>query len=324
MMRIYEEAFGSHVEYVLRNEDTGEFASIVSRGANVRRLALSPGDGLEPISILRGYGTPEELEEGRWSRGIKMIPFPNRIRDGIYSFGGRQFSLPINFPSQHHAIHGLLSDQEMQLVRKTEDDQSCSVTLSFDFTGRFPGYPFGLKVEVTAALDNDGFTVLTRALNIGDDPLPFGDGWHPYFAFGDDPNVDKWILKIPARYIVELDDRLIPTGKLVPVEAKGLDFRQPRSISGTILDNVFTGLIPDNDGVVTWLADPDIGAEIQVWQDKAYGYLVVFTPPEPYRDSIAIEPMTCNTNAFNNQEGLIVLRPGESFLGRYGVRVSKM
>ncbi len=324
MLRVHAEAFGKHVEYTLMNEDTGEFASIVSLGANVRRLSLSPDGRSDPVSILRGYQTPEELEEGRWSRGIKMIPFPNRIKDGVYYFGGRKFSLPVNYPSQHHAIHGLLSNQEMQLVKKTENQHSCSVTLSFNFTDKFSGYPFGLKVEVTAVLDPDGLTVLTRAVNMGDDPLPFGDGWHPYFAFGENHNVRTWLIRIPARYVVELDDRLIPTGKLIPVESRNLDFRQSRSISNTVLDNVFTGLIPDNDGVVTRLSNSDAGATIEVWQDRPYNYLVVFTPPQPHRDSVAIEPMTCNTNAFNNQEGLIVLRPGESFLGKYGVRVVKI
>lgn len=36
---------------------------------------------------------------------------------------------------------------------------------------------------------------------------------------------------------------------------------------------------------------------------------------------IAIEPMTCWADAFNNQRGLVILRPGESTAVRCGVRI---
>ena len=50
-----------------------------------------------------------------------------------------------------------------------------------------------------------------------------------------------------------------------------------------------------------------------------YNYLQVFIPP--LRNSIAIEPMTCNTDAFNNKEGLIILEPDQQFKASYGVSI---
>jgi aldose 1-epimerase len=49
---------------------------------------------------------------------------------------------------------------------------------------------------------------------------------------------------------------------------------------------------------------------------------VIFTPPDENRDCIAIEPMSCNTNAFNNGDGLTILEPGEKFKGKYGVSLA--
>ena len=40
-------------------------------------------------------------------------------------------------------------------------------------------------------------------------------------------------------------------------------------------------------------------------------YLQLYTPPD--RKSIAIEPMNCIANAFNNGIGLKLLKPGEEF-----------
>ena len=45
-----------------------------------------------------------------------------------------------------------------------------------------------------------------------------------------------------------------------------------------------------------------------------------YIPPD--RSSIALEPMTCKANAFNNGDGLITLAPGESFEGSFGVYVN--
>ena len=50
---------------------------------------------------------------------------------------------------------------------------------------------------------------------------------------------------------------------------------------------------------------------------KKWNFLQVFTPP--HRQSIALEPMTCNIDAFNNQDGLKMLAPKETLSGVFGV-----
>ena len=60
-----------------------------------------------------------------------------------------------------------------------------------------------------------------------------------------------------------------------------------------------------------------------MWQEAgpgAYRYLQVYTPPG--RESIAIEPMTCAPNAFNNGMGLIRLDPGEAFTASFGISLA--
>ncbi len=322
MFKIDKRPFGKHTEYVITNATTRESASIVDVGANTRELVLKAKDSdSPPFSVMLGYQTPEDLEEGRWSRGIKMIPFPNRIEDGRYAFGGRTYSLPINFPSQNHAIHGLLSKEVMRLVGSEEGRDEGSVTLDYDFTGKFDGYPFGLHVAVKHILNDDGFTVETAAENIGEEPLPFGDGWHPYFRFDGRSDVDNWGLKVPAKHRVKMNARLIPTGDVLPVKGTQFDFLQERRIGSMTLDDVFTGLKRRRGLSVTELTNPELDVVLEVWQDAAYNYLVIFTPPGENRNCIAIEPMTCNTNAFNNGQGLIVLKPRDKFHGRYGVRL---
>jgi len=315
MFSVEESMFGDIPEYTIRNEDTGESVTVSGLGANIRGLAL----GEELLQVIHGYQAPDDMYSGKWSRGIKMIPFPNRIEDGVYTFRGARYTLPINFPSQHHAIHGLMSNQVLDLVEAASDGASGHVALEYDFSGKFDGYPFDLVARVRTLLKRGGLVVETEAENIGQGPLPLGDGWHPYFRFGDRTDVDSWELRSPARSRVEMGERLIPTGELTPTDGTDHDFSEMRAIGEMDLDNVYTDLVFRRGTTTTELRNPDLGRTIKVWQDDVYKYLVIFTPPGENRNCVAIEPMTCNTNAFNNQQGLMMLEPGGKFLGRYGV-----
>jgi aldose 1-epimerase len=58
--------------------------------------------------------------------------------------------------------------------------------------------------------------------------------------------------------------------------------------------------------------------------EPTYKFLMVYTPDAisdlaRRRRSIAIEPMTCAPNAFRSRDGLIVLQPGESWSGSWGI-----
>ena len=110
---------------------------------------------------------------------------------------------------------------------------------------------------------------------------------------------------------------MIPTGEILPFD----QFSELTKINQVNLDTGFR--IAGEEGFVeTLLFDPESDVKIKVYQEtgeKKYNFLQVYIPPS--RDSIAVEPMTCNIDAFNNKDGLIVLELGEVFEGNYGVKV---
>ena len=91
-----------------------------------------------------------------------------------------------------------------------------------------------------------------------------------------------------------------------------------------MLDHTFTGLARDDDGLVRVdLLDPGSGTRTVLWADEAYGYLQVFTGdplPDVTRRSLAVEPMTCPPNAFRTGEAVVRLEPGETWMGKWGIR----
>jgi aldose 1-epimerase len=133
--------------------------------------------------------------------------------------------------------------------------------------------------------------------------------------------VDTLVLRAPARSVLESDNRGIPTGK-APVEGTEFDFRSERTIGGTVLDNCFTDLERDDDGMArVELRNPE-GGSVTVWLDDSHPYLMLFTGdplPDVARRSLAVEPMTCPPNAFRTREALVRLEPGESHTAAWGV-----
>ena len=281
-------------------------ATVVEVGAGLRTFTAG---GRE---ILDGYGADEMCSAGR---GQVLMPWPNRIEDGRYTFDGREHRLPLSEPEAANAIHGLVRWDVWTVRERTAERAVLAYGLH-----QQPGYPFTLDLEVDYALSADGLTVRTRATNFGPDACPFGAGNHPYLRAGGGL-ADDVVLRLPASTVLDADERGIPTGS-APVGKRGLDFREPRAIGETVLDHAFTGLARDGDGLVRVVLEHPDGTRTVLWADEAYGYLQVFTGdplPDVARRSVAVEPMTCPPNAFRTGEALVRLEPGDSWAGAWGI-----
>lgn len=299
-------------QFELRHGD--QRAVVVEVGAGLRSYCV--GDR----QLLQGYGTDEIA---RFAHGQTLIPWPNRIRDGAYTFAGAPHQLPINEPERGHAIHGLVRWANWS----GEQDDPGHVRMRHMLHAR-EGYPFTLALALDYTLDAQGLTVATTATNAGERTCPYGAGAHPYVTLGAGP-LDACVLQAPGAVRLTVDGRLIPTGT-ERVDGSEFDFRTPRRIGAQELDTAFTELERGADGLARVRLSDDAGdtagvaAGVTVWQDHTYGYLMLFTgdaipDPERRRRALGVEPMTCAPNAFRSQDGLIELAPGDTVVSRWGV-----
>ncbi|MGH3507417.1 MAG: aldose 1-epimerase family protein [Nocardioidaceae bacterium] len=285
----------------------GYEAVVVEVGAGLRSLTRG---GLD---VVAGYG-PEEMATG--GRGQLLLPWPNRIRDGRYAFGGREHQLPLSEPARRNASHGLTRWVNWSLL----DHDASSAIWGYTLHPQ-PGYPFLLELTVGYQVTPDGLTVDVTATNLGDDAALYGHGAHPYLTVG--RRIDECELLLPATARCEVDDRKLP-GPAADVRGTAFDFTRSRVIGTTIIDHPFTGVLADEDGTTqSILRDPDTGRTAMLWADAAYPWLQVFSGDDlatGARGSLAVEPMTCPPDAFNSGVDLVVLQPGESDTGRFGIR----
>jgi len=294
---------------------TGEQIEIES--GDQRAVVVEVGGGLRTYeaagqAVLDGYEPSDMCRSGR---GQVLIPWPNRLQDGSYEFGGRRHQLPLNEIEKSDAIHGLVRWSAWTAGTVERDRAVMEHVLHPQ-----PGYPFSLALHVEYALGPDGLSVTTTATNAGTEPCPYGSGAHPYLTLGS-AGVDVLVLCVPAAVVLSGDEHGIPVGRF-PVDGTDYDFREPKPIGSTRLDDCFTDLERDGDDLVhVRLEHPDGGGRT-LWADDAYGYLMVFTGdplPDVHRRSLAVEPMTCPPNAFRSGEALITLAPGASFSSTWGI-----
>jgi aldose 1-epimerase len=283
----------------------GQQAVVVEVGGGLRSYAAN---GRE---LLDGYGVDSMSTSGR---GQVLSPWPNRLRNGRYEFDGKRYQLPLTEPEQHNAIHGLVRWSPWTVTERAADRVVVQNVIHPQ-----PGYPFRVALRIDYALSPEELSIRSTATNVGDRPCPYGIGAHPYLTVGT-PTIDVTTLHVPASTVLLSDGEGIPTGT-ARVEGTPYDFRRPRLIEGTRLDNAFSDLERDGKGVAR-VALRHEGRGVALWMDEAYRYVMVFSGdplPDVNRRSLAVEPMTCPPNAFSTGEALVRLQPGEPFTAAWGI-----
>jgi aldose 1-epimerase len=289
----------------------GYRAVVTECGASLRLLEY---DGRP---LVQGWAEDEQTASGR---GQLLAPWPNRIRDGRYTFDGQDLRLPLSEPARGNASHGLVRWTAWTLQELTAH----SVSLTYRLMSQ-TGYPWTLDLHVVHDLSADGLTVTVTATNLSARRAPYALGAHPYLTAGTGP-VDQWELTLPAATRLLVDDRMIPTGR-EDVRDGDLDFRMSRPIRSTSLDTAFTDLTRDADGrVEVVLRDPRADQGVTLWMDGQHRWTQVYTGddlPTRAREALAVEPMTSPPNAFATGEDLLVLSPagtdGDEIVASWGI-----
>jgi len=116
--------------------------------------------------------------------------------------------------------------------------------------------------------------------------------------------------------LLTVDEWMIPTGAYEAFPG----FEQPAPIGERFLDACLE-LPTSCQRHETHLLDRNQGLKLSIWQDGVR-YLQVFTHPQ--RHGIALEPMSCAPDAFNNKLGLRILPAGDDFVANCGLSLSSL
>jgi len=303
--------FGVDERVWVLDDGHGSFVEIApALGFNAYRWHVPAGELL--------YADPRFFEENKPTRsGFPILfPFPNRIRDGRFTWAGKEYRLPANDPSGKNAIHGFVCRRPWRVVDQGVDDGSAWVKGEFvgsqDAPETLELWPADYRITASYCFGGDHLELAVTVSNPGPKELPYGLGFHPYFAlslFGG----SEAEITVPADKTWELADSL-PTGQRSPVE-EGRDLRAGKRYDQLHLDDVFTDLQPPtkaNESALRGVVRHG-NRRLEMHTSGIFREIVGFTPP--HRQAICLEPYTCVTDAINLEQqgvdaGWRVLKPG--------------
>lgn len=213
----------------------GGFEALIIPGIGANLIELK--DMKRGLNILRM--PPENLEAFKARPQVYGIPVlfpPNRIEDGTFTVEGREYRFKINNEKQHHHLHGFLRTRPWMITKmEVIDEGTVEVEASFaadssvDF---FTEFPHQFLVKLLYRLSSKGLEQKISIINKSDSSMPMGLGYHTAFniPFHPESRAEDYKLIVSVGEKWELNDRTIPTGKLLALDA----VEQELSLKGII------------------------------------------------------------------------------------------
>ena len=264
-------------------------ATIVTMGGAVASLRYMGHHIIMPFK-------PDVIPAGHM--GKVLAPWPDRLVDGRYLFENKYYQVPVDDIENMTANHGLVAWKEWHI-----SSISPTALVLKTYVSPIYGYPFLIDLSVNYEVINGmGLKVDITATNIGKIDAPYGVGMHPYLTC-EGETIDTCRLTMPYKEVYTLNERKI-ADRLVPVDDLGFNFTSERVIGDTQMDHTFAS--PDATHMNTVLLE---NRDLKVYCKTNAPYMQIFTPPFLNRKFLAVAPMSCPSNAFNNGTGLIVLKP---------------
>ncbi len=236
-MNIKKEPFGqiadgTPVELYTLTNDHGLEVSIINYGGIIVSLK-SPDRAGKVGEVTLGFDSLEGYLEKSPYFGCIVGRFANRIARGRFTLEGVEYTLAQN--NGPNSLHGGLQgfDKVVWEAEPFENEAGVGLTLKYLSPDGEEGYPGNLSVTVIYTLTNDNelkidYTAAT------DQPTVLNLTNHTYFNLAGGGDILGHKLMLNADKFTPIDETLIPTGELRPVEGTPLDFRQATPIGARI------------------------------------------------------------------------------------------
>ena len=275
-------------------------ATVMLAGGCIAAYRL--GSDNREFDLLRPVNHEEKAKTGSLAASsFPLIPYSNRIKNGQFRFGGKEYRLPLNFGDHPHSIHGV--GWQMPWHLKHFDDQVVEIDVSCDGSQ----WPFAFYATQTIGLDGKDLHHEITLTNSGDAAMPAGLGMHPFF-----PRHGNAILTADVKAVWLTDETCLPTERVVCPEHWNLT--DGARVDALLCDNQFEPW--GGRARIDW---PDENMSLDIKASDDLNRLIVYAPEG--EDFFCVEPVSHMTDAFNRSAdgvppaatGMRVLEPGETW-----------
>lgn len=251
------------------------------------RLVVAPARGGSILlftwrgePVMREAAGPGILDVGCFL----MVPFANRIADGRFAWRGRQVVIPPNFAGEdaRNPIHGYGWLSAWDVIHAGADK------LELGHMRSGGDWPWPYRAAVTYGLDAKGLAARLSLTNTGDEPMPAGLGFHPYFP-----------RTATTRYIGFHRGEWQGDGSPLPMQlderGAAIDWWQGRPVGTRVVDTVYAGREGPLD--ILW---PDRAMAVTIAPSENLHRTAVYAPDGS--DWFCVEPVSHLTDAVNDRD----------------------
>jgi aldose 1-epimerase len=218
--------------------ESGVKAQLLDYGALLHSVSMPDRDG-KADEITLGFTSLSSYEENPPYFGATVGRFGNRIAKGEFELDGKAYSLARNDGENH--LHGGVEGFHKRLwsAEASEGASGSNVTFRLVSPDGDESYPGTLNVRVTYSLDDAGRLSIDYEATT-DHATPINLTNHAYWnlAGAGSGNVGAQVLSLAADRYLEVDDALIPTGKIADVVGTPFDFATAPTAIGARMDEV--------------------------------------------------------------------------------------
>ncbi|KAL4641322.1 aldose 1-epimerase [Arapaima gigas] len=195
---------------------------VISLGCAITSIK-SRGRSGELSDIVLGFDSLQGYLNNTRYFGVVVGRVANRIAGGNFVVDGKEYQLAIN--NGPNALHGGLKGFDKAIWATQALDSGVKLTLTSPDGDE--GYPGELKVSVAYTLKEDTLSIQYYACSNKTTPVNLTN--HTYFnlAGHDAPDIYDHVVSIKADAYLPVDDTMIPTGEVRPVEGTPFDLRSP-------------------------------------------------------------------------------------------------
>jgi aldose 1-epimerase len=242
-----------------------------------------------------------------------LAPWANRLAGDHYRVGRRTVDLT-HAPGLHRdagglPIHGTMLGRAGWQITRSAPTGSGGARLSARFDAAhdpavMASFPFPHELGLVAAVTPGRLEVTVSVTATGRTKVPVAFGWHPYFRLPDEDPADLR-LELPSWRRLQLDDRMLPTGRSVREPAS------TRALPADGLDHAF--VLPSRHRAMTL---------------AGRGHALTLTPGAGYRNAqvynpagtpvVALEPMVAPIAGLGTDATPLVA-PGDTYTARFRV-----
>lgn len=280
-MKVIRERFdvldGNEITSFRLFNDNGVEITVIDYGCIITNIIVPDKKGKKE-SIVLGFDKIQDYIDYSPLFGSVVGRFAGRIKEGKFSLDGKGYELIKNNGSNH--IHGgsVGFDKAIWKAEVIENPHEVGVVFEHFSADGEESYPGNVNVKLKYTLNNrNEFSLVYEGTTDKKTILCLTN--HTYFNLSGNLKNDirNHELVLKSERFVELDEELIPTGKIIPVDGTVFDFRGGRKIGDGVVSEDEQNVIAGNGYDHPFVLSENGSNEIILKDDLSGRALVVET-----------------------------------------------